>query len=487
MTEEADPLGELIASQRPRRNIDDALGGMSRAAERTRSAGDALDQLIGGAGVRQRGEAGASETDRADTRKRWVLAMSLALAGVGFSGVIAESVAASQLLANSDPLALAVVWPLGGVGLLFIAFMQSAYVDRFARLPVVRAIFLGYSALFLVTLVLFAVNVPQKVPAAVAWLLADQLNFLLPLVVWTLAGDVFTAGQGTTVFPKISRWLFGGQILGLAVATVAPAIFSPFDVSLAWLLLAPPVIGVAIAVVLPRVLSGATTGVGHQREQGAIESVKETVSFVRALPAYRWIFWAGLLAIFGGTMVDFGFLHLAEERFTDAWSLQAVYAGTALVSFVLCWVLQTFATTKLLKRYGIALTLRILPVAAAVAAVVLVVGGATKVVALGSVALVIWRLPRWGIDGSARQAAMANLPDERRLRASFAVDMGPLALSLIVAGVPIAVAAQTNNLWIAPLIGVVAAIIGVVLSRNIVRTWDDTQLSYRLKRRKRLG
>jgi len=70
MTEEADPLGELIASQRPRRNIDDALGGMSRAAERTRSAGDALDQLIGGAGVRQRGEAAASETDRADTRKR---------------------------------------------------------------------------------------------------------------------------------------------------------------------------------------------------------------------------------------------------------------------------------------------------------------------------------------------------------------------------------------------------------------------------------
>ncbi|CAB4701020.1 unannotated protein [freshwater metagenome] len=46
---------------------------------------------------------------------------------------------------------------------------------------------------------------------------------------------------------------------------------------------------------------------------------------------------------------------------------------------------------------------------------------------------------------------------------------------------------QTHNLWIAPLIGVAFAAVGLVLSRNTVRTWDDTQLSYRLKRRKRLG
>jgi hypothetical protein len=51
----------------------------------------------------------------------------------------------------------------------------------------------------------------------------------------------------------------------------------------------------------------------------------------------------------------------------------------------------------------------------------------------------------------------------------------------------IAIAAATDNLWIAPLIGLVIAVPALLLSTRTVRTWDDTQLSYRLKRRKRLG
>lgn len=487
MSDDKDDLDNLLGAIRPRKNIDSALDDMNRAAQTTRSAGDALDELIAGSGARPRGAEASTESDRVAVRNRWVLALALALAGVGLSGVMTESVAASQLLSNSGPLSLALVWPLGGIGLLLIAFVQAGYVDRFARLGVVRWIFLGYSAAYVVALVLFATNVPQKVPAAIAWLLADQMNFLLPLVVWTLAGDVFTTGQGVTVFPRISKWLFGGQVLGLVISVVAPAAFDPGDISLTWLLVAPPIIGVLVAVLLPRALSGATTGLGHGREQSAAVSIKETISFVRELPAYRWMFWAGLVAIFGGTMVDFGFLHLSGNRYTEAGSLQAMYAGTSLACFVLCFLLQTFGTAKILNKFGVARVLQLLPIGALLGTVALVVGGATKTVALGAVALVLWRLPRWSIDGSARQAAMANLPDERRLRASFLVDMTPLALSLIVAAGPIALGAQLDNLWIAPAIGIVFALAGLALSRKTVATWDDTQLSYRLKRRKRLG
>ena len=487
LTDDLNLFGEKSDAPRPRRNIDDALGDMSRAAERTRSAGSALDDLIASSGARPRGEAAPSETARLDTRNRWALALAFALAGVGFCGVLTESVAASQLLSNSSPLALAVVWPLGGLGLLLIAFAQMRFVDRFARLGVVRWVFLICSAAFIAMLALVASGVPHKIPAAIAWLLADQLNFLLPLVLWTLAGDVFTTGQGATVFPKISRWLFGGQIAGLGVAVLAPTVFNLNDDSLIWLLAAPPLVGILVAVLLPRALAGATTGVGHQRAQGASESLKDTVSFIGQLPAFRWMFWVGVFAIFGGTMVDFGFLHLATTRYSDAGSLQAVYAGTSLVCFVACWLLQNYGSTKIIKSQGIARVLQLLPIGALLGGAVLVVGGATTTVVLGSLALVIWRIPRWSIDGSARQAAMASLPDERRLRVSFAIDMGPLALSLIVAAGPIALAVQTHNLWIAPLIGVAFAAVGLLLSRNTVRTWDDTQLSYRLKRRKRLG
>jgi hypothetical protein len=384
-------------------------------------------------------------------------------------------------------MSLALVWPLGGVGLLLVALAQARFVDRFARLRVVRAIFLGYSLVYVVTLVLFATDVPQKVPATLAWLLADQMNFLLPLVLWTLAGDVFTSGQGITVFPRISRWLFGGQVLGLALSVAAPAAFDSHHISLAWLLVAPPVIGVLVATLLPRALKDATTGLGATGEQSIRASVNDAVKFIRELPAYRWMFWAGLFAILGGTMVDFGFLHLSGHRFTEAGTLQAMYAGTSLGCFVLCFLLQQYGTASALNKFGVARVLQLLPIGALLGSLALVVGGATRTVALGAVALVLWRLPRWSIDGSARQTAMASLPDERRLRSSFLIDMTPLALSLIVAAGPIALAAHFDNFWIAPAIGAVLAVVGLVLSRHTVRTWDDTQLSYRLKRRKRLG
>ncbi len=482
-----DPLDDLLGAKRPPRNIDNALDDMTKAAATTRSAGDALDELIAGSGARPRSDVSTSESDRVETRSRWALALALALAGVGLSGVLTESVAASQLLGNSGPMALALVWPLGGVGLLIIAFIQSRYVDRFARLGVVRWLFIAYAAAFVVMLILFAVNIPQKVPAAIAWLLADQMNFLLPLVVWTVAGDVFTTGQGVTVFPRISRWLFGGQVVGLGIAVLAPVIFDQGDISLTWLLVLPPVICAVTAWILPKALATATTGLGHQREQSATAAFKETIKLIRELPAYRWMFWVGLLAIFGGTMVDFGFLHMAQERFPDTGTLQAFYAGTSLVCFVLCWLLQTFGAAKLINRFGVARILQLLPIGALLGTAVLVVGGTTRTVIVGSIALVLWRLPRWSIDGSARQAAMANLPDERRLRSSFVIDMGPLAISLIVASGPIAIAAATDNLWIAPLIGLVIVVPALFLSTRTVRTWDDTQLSYRLKRRKRLG
>ena len=65
MSNESDPLDDLLGARKPRRNIDDALGDMSRAAETTRSAGDALDELIGGAAPRSRNADGAaSESDQ---------------------------------------------------------------------------------------------------------------------------------------------------------------------------------------------------------------------------------------------------------------------------------------------------------------------------------------------------------------------------------------------------------------------------------------
>lgn len=470
MAENDDPLDDLISSTRAAR----------------RSSADALDELIEASGAAPR-SAPESAVDRVEQRKGWVRALSFALAALALSGVLADAVAASQLLSDAGPASLAIVWPIGGACLLAVAFFQTRYIDRFARMNVLVALCIIYGSAFVLAVVLFAVHAPKSIPAALAWLLADQMNFLFPLVVWTLAGDVFTAGQGVTVFPVMSRWLFIGQIAGLLIAVLFPVVFDlgPFAVNL--LLLLPPLACFSVVFIVPRALRDASVSKGHGRDVSSTNVVRETVAFVRELPAFNWLLRVSIAVMVAGAMVEFSFFDVIADHFESASDLQIVYAGTSLAGFALCWVIQSFAATPLLNRLGVAKVLDILPIATVVGAVLLVIsfgGGAVPAAIAG---LLMWRIPRWSVDASARQSAMATIPDERRAATSFLIDLSPFAFGLIVVALPIGLSRWFGEGWIVPGLAAASAIVGVVFARRVISTWDDTQLSYRLKRRKRLG
>ena len=476
-------------------HLDDLIGS-ARAARR--NSADALDDLIAASGVtaapKSDPESDPESTpestpavDRADLRRRWTIALSFALFALALSGVLTDAVAASQLITDSGPSAIAIVWPLAGLALLLVALLQARVVDRFARLPVLVNLCLIYAVAFVVVLILFATNVPTSVPAALAWLLADQMNFLLPLLVWALAGDVFTAGQGISVFPRMSRWLYIGQIGGFALATVTPFAFDRGSISLNLLLVLPPIACVAVALIVPPALRAASTSAGHGREVTMTSVVVDTWKFVGELPAFSWLWRASLVVMIGGVMIEFSFFDQVVDRFTDASGLQVVYAGTSLAGFVLCWIIQSVAATPLMNRLGVAKVLLILPVGTAIAAVALVVAGISGMAAVTVIGLLLWRIPRWSVDTTARQAAMATLPDERRASASFLINLVPFALGLIVVAPVIVLSGSLGVLWLAPAVAAVLSVLALVFGRRVIATWDDTQLSYRLKRRRRLG
>jgi ATP:ADP antiporter, AAA family len=421
------------------------------------------------------------------TRRRWARAIAVSLGAVALAGFVTDAVAAAQLLDEAGPGWLALVWPIGGLGLLAAALMQSRFVDRFARLPMLTGLLVGYAAAFAVVGVLFATSAPNGLAAGLAWLLADQMNFLVPLVMWALAGDVFSAGQGVTTFPWISRLLFAGQIAGLAVAAVALALFDGPGLSLAWLLVIPPVVCVAVAIYLPRALRDATTGAGHGRDESSWQSVRDSIAYIRSLPSFEWLLWTSFAVLGAGIVIEFSFLDVAAAEIDGASDLQTFYAGTALIGFVACWLVQVVATPRLLRRWDVAPALAVLPAVTTLAAGVLIVGGATGSVVVAAVGVLLWRLPRWSLDGSARQAALATLPDERRARSAFLIDLVPLAVALIAVPIPIGLSRLVDERWAAPVVAAVLAIVAVVTVRGVRRHWDDTQLSWRLKRRQRLG
>jgi hypothetical protein len=463
--------------------------------DRTSDGGSGdLDALIGGLRARrpvvgQPGGVRAAPLAIADaaTRRRWARGIAVSLGALAVAGLVTDAMAAAQLLDDAGPVWLAVVWPLGGLGLLAAAAVQSRFVDRFARLSMLRALLVAYAAAFGVAGLLFAVPAPTAVAAAFAWLLADQINFLVPLLVWALASDVFSAGQGLSTFPWISRFVFAGQVAGMAIAAVVGWWFDSAGSSLAWLLVIPIAVCAGVAVGLPRALRGATTGVGHGRVQSARESWKEALALVSGLGAFRWLLYTSLAVLAAGVVIEFSFLDVASARILGAADLQTFYATTALGGFMACWLIQATVTPTVLRRAGIASALAVLPVVTVVAATVMVVAGATFSVAAAVAGVLAWRLPRWSLDASARQAALATLPDERRARATFLIDLVPFAVALVVVPIPIGVGRLTDARWVPPVLAVALAAVAVVAVQQVRRRWDDTQLSWRLKRRKRLG
>lgn len=465
-------LGDLV---RPRARRTDSESSPLGDSEATRpAAGDGDDDR--------------SETpDRAGRRRRWRRALSLAFFALALSGILTDAVAASQLLSGSGPGALAIVWPLGGLGLLMVAGLQTKYVDRHARLRVLRVMASGYGAVFALVVILYASPVGEALPSAIAWLLADQMNFLAPLIIWALAGDVFTAGQSTSVYPALTRWLYVGQVTGLVVATVSPFLFDPLGISLQWLLVVPVLGCGAVAVFVPRLLEDASTSKGHGRAESVVTSLRSTATFLGELPAFRWMGLTTLAVMGAGATVEFAFFDVAVDRYQDAADLQVLYASVTLAAFVSCWVVQSLFTEKVLRRIGVAKALQPLPVSAVIATAAFVVAGATGAIAVAVIGLLVWRLPLWSVDMSARQNAMATLPDERRARSSFLIELAPVAVAYLVVAIPITLSWALDLRWIAPALGIGAAAVGLTLSQRVVATWEDTQLSYRLKRRKRLS
>lgn len=440
---------------------------------------DALDDLIAAAGA----GAGESPETRRLRRLRWERGLGFAAAAVALAGFLTEVVASSIVVADGGPTALAVVWPLSGLALLALAHLQGRYVDRFARVPVVVALCVADAALFLVVLALFAGDVSPTVPAALAALLGDQMNFLLPVIIGALAGDVFTAGQGATVFPRLARWGIGGQVGGLLVGASMPLVLD----ETAWLLVLPPALLMVVAVVVPRALRDASVSGGHQRAESSGESLRSTIGFVRELPAFRWLLRASLLVIAAGTALEFGFLDVLHSEFTDPAELQMVFAGTALVGFVVGAVVQTTVTPRVLTRRSVGGALGVLPVVGVAAALVMAAGGAVDVLPAVVVGVLAWRLPRWGLDPSARQAAYATLPDERRARVAMLLDLVPTALGQVLVPVSLGLGLLVGGHWIGPLVAAAVASTGAWAARRVSATWDDTQLSYRLKRRRRIA
>lgn len=435
-------------------------------------------------GTRARGELRATMPVTSLRERAWPMALSLAL--VFFAGLLVEVVAAAQTLTNAGPAAMLWVFPLGGLGLIVLALLQFRFIDAKARLPVLRGASLGYAAALSAAIVLLLAGVVPAFASVLSWLMADQMNFLFPLLVWSLAADEFNVAEGRKIFGWIVMWSYVGQVLGLALSTAAAPILDSLGVPLPWLMWIAPVLLVFVAVWLPRKMAGSAAATGLARPEDLGTSLRSAWDFISGVPVWRYLLIGSVLVFIAGNMVFIGFLANTEEVFDgNAAQLQLFYGGVSLLAFASCWAIQGLWAERLLESWGIPRVLLVLPIAALVAGLLLAVGASGPWLVVLAVALMTWQIPRWSIDENARRSALALVPDERRTRVSFIIDLGPVALGLILAGPAAAVGVLTGNI---ALVGVVAAVLaaaGLPWFLKVRSGWDDSLLNWRLRRRKK--
>ena len=431
-------------------------------------------------------EAGEFRADMGgESLKRRALPMALCLALVSVAGFLTETVAATQLVSLAGATSLFIVYPLGGLGLIVLALIQFRFVDQKARLKVLRLASLLYAVAFIITLILLGSSVAPIICIAIVYLLGDQLNFLVPLLIWSLAGDEFNVAEGRKVFGWIIAWTYGGQVLGLAIAASSPFAFSALNLPLPLLLLIDPIVCIFVGLWLPLRLKGTFAAKGLNTPESLKTSLAGAWDFINGVPIWRTFLLASTITFIGGMTVFLSFMTGEGDLIgSDAGQLQFFFGSVMLASLIMCLLLQVFFAEKLQERIGIPGVLIILPVMTVLAGILLACGIAFRSYPLLALGLAAWFIPRWSVDENARRAALALVPDERRTRVSFIVDLLPISVGLIIAGPLAALGLLAGQLWVIPALGALITIFALPLAWRVRRGWEDSLLNWRLRRRK---
>lgn len=462
---------------------DDAWGFLAARKADVAAREDAGEVPVARLERREAGEFRAEMSGESLKRRAWPMALALAL--VSLVGFLTETVAATQLVSLAGAQSLFWVYPLGGVGLICLAALQFRFVDQHARLTVLRLATLLYALGFIVLLLLLGSSIAPVVSVAIIYLLGDQLNFLIPLLIWSLAGDEFNVAEGRKIFGWIIAWTYGGQVAGLVIATSSPAIFSRIDIPLPAILVLDPLVCLFVGIWLPRQLKGTFAAKGSHKSQTFRESITGAAEFINGVPVWRALLLGSIITFIGGMTVFLSFMTGENDLLgSDAGALQTFFGAVMLGSLVICLITQIFLAERLQEAIGIPGVLIILPVMTVVAGVLLGLGIVLHSLPFLALGLACWFIPRWSIDETARRAALALVPDERRTRVSLIVDLLPISTGLIVAGPLAAIAYLTGYLWVIPLLGAIIAIFAIPLAFKVKHGWEDSLMNWRLRRRK---
>jgi ATP:ADP antiporter, AAA family len=296
---------------------------------------------------------------------------------------------------------------------------QPIYGKLVAKLPRARFIPLVYH-FFVFNLVVFwlllTLDVATVIVARVFFVWVSVFNLFAVAVFWSFMADVFTSEQGKRLFGFIGAGGTAGGLLGPAITIGLSVPLGPINLLIAAIMFLE--LAVFCVYRLERTVDAARLSHPDERSIGgsAFAALPELIRSGYLVGVGAWV----SLLSFGATILYFVQANVVATSVHGAGAQTRIFATIDLAVGLLTLATQTFATERLLRRFGVGATAAALPAVYLVGFAVLALAPSLAVV------LVVQVLQRWtnfAIANPARQVWFTVVSRGEKYKAKNLIDV----------------------------------------------------------------
>jgi ATP/ADP translocase len=459
--------------------VDQWLAGLTSDLDTDRDAAFSIGQPA------TNGTPAVSGIKAADYQLAWIgLAIIFSLNTL--SQRLGEVVSISNFLENVGVNSIFVIWFLDAILLIFATSFQSLLVDRIFRLTLTKLVALAVAILFALCWLLMAIGAPSGLTFTLMFLIAQQQTVFVPVILWTLANDVFDVATARQLFPRLAAVAFMGSLVGSGIAALMPHLKGGLSVET--ILLGNVGIYLGIILILqvgfkPEWIRKTTT-----TTLKAADVLQEGFGFIKDVPAFKFLILSLILLYAGDVLMEYYFFATTDAAFPDLDQFQTFFGIFSLLRQVAYLIIQVWVVERLVHALGLQSIWLVAPIATVLAGT-----SAFGVAGLGGAVLsvTLLKLPLYGVDETVRKTLQGLIPEERRGRVSLFMDGYVIALGSIIGammgagalflGTRFAFPSQAGL----PLLVVGLGLVASYMAVQVRRTYEASMLNWRLKRRQR--
>jgi len=425
-----------------------------------------------------------------------VLTLGLLLLSNSVAQQVSGIVAISGFLSEGGVNQILIVWVIDTLLIILMTGLQSLIVDRFDRITLMRWMIFAFALVFVVLRLMFTVQTLGWLNYSLLYLVSEQQWLFYPLIFWVLANDILDMAQTKRLFPLIAGWGSAGKLLGIGIALLSPGLFSRLAIKPEEVLTFNVLIYMLAYLVMLAGLREVKVRQTRQKPETLQETLTEGWAFVREVPSFRYLMLSIMALIVCDTIIEFRFLAVSNQVFSDASSYQTFFSLYRLGLVLASIAVQGFLTNRVIARISLKNTFLILPFTA--------LAGASWMMALPGIisgvgGVVLQKLPAITVDQSARKAFQALVPEERRGRVSMFMDSylfaGGTIIGCLVTGAIVFVGplrgfvgpqmGSSRYFYVYLAIAVLAALFAIWAVLKMRTVYESSLFNWRLKRRQR--